>query len=346
MKIFNNILSVLIFVLSTIKSNCLKTLNNKNIRFFSEFTNSVNIHDDYCDVYKYEDEYNSYSGSCKNCENCDEISDSLCDVSVYLKGNDESVIDFNNLKNNILYSHEIYDNVKNERDIAIFMESHVWAVFDFMTLLKRLQREFTNVGSIWTPRCSSDIARFIGEICISEESDELPEYLIRELNQNHISHYELYKMAMKEVGANYSNIEEFVRLLNEGSATVDDLYRLAPSEAVANFVFNNIEISNFGSKLEVASTFFFGREEPIPQMFIKIRDSSPNSENLKYFNYYLERHIEVDGDDHGPKAMKVLDYLINCNKENMDNAIEYGIEAVMARIALWDDVNNRIKNNN
>jgi hypothetical protein len=56
-----------------------------------------------------------------------------------------------------------------------------------------------------------------------------------------------------------------------------------------------------------AGQFFFGREDPIPQMFTKLvktlEDSKIECETMKY---YLNRHIELDGGFHGPKTATLL----------------------------------------
>ena len=44
-----------------------------------------------------------------------------------------------------LQSHKIYEIVKGEQIMKIFMESHVFAVWDFMLLLKNLQNKLTCV---------------------------------------------------------------------------------------------------------------------------------------------------------------------------------------------------------
>ncbi len=247
-----------------------------------------------------------------------------------------------------LFNHPIYESIQTVDDMKIFMESHVWAVFDFMTLLKRLERDYTNVEQVWTPRKSADMARFIGEICLGEESDELPYYLSIKLGQSYISHYELYLLAMKEIGADTSKIEEFISLIDKRKATMHDLIRLTPSDQVAYFVTTNFFIANSETTLGVASTFFFGREDPIPLMFMRFLESVPDSDKLAYFKYYLERHIVVDADNHGPKSMELLESLVNDDEEKMEECLQFGISAIDARINLWTDIVERInerKNN-
>lgn len=80
----------------------------------------------------------------------------------------QSVIELSSLKTlqRALQSHPIYSSVKSERNMKIFMESHVFAVWDFMLLLKELQRRLTCVEKFWTPSVSPNTARFINEIVL------------------------------------------------------------------------------------------------------------------------------------------------------------------------------------
>ena len=99
-----------------------------------------------------------------------------------------------------LHSHKIYQAVNHQSKIKIFMEAHVFAVWDFMLLLKALQRNLTCVDRIWLPPVSRSTARFINEIVLGEETDMHPD------GHSHASHFELYIEAMKEVKADTSVI--------------------------------------------------------------------------------------------------------------------------------------------
>jgi hypothetical protein len=89
----------------------------------------------------------------------------------------------------------------------------------------------------------------------------------------------------------------------------------------------------------VAASFFFGREKLIPDMFQAIVDTlKKENVHAPTFLYYLERHIEVDSEEHGPLAMKALDHLTGGDSKLESLALETGLKALEMRSYLWDKV--------
>jgi hypothetical protein len=221
-----------------------------------------------------------------------------------------------------LSCHPLYQEIKITQDLQVFMQSHVYAVWDFMSLLKSLQNKVTSVQVPWSPSGYPDeMVRLINEIVLGEESDVDP-------SGKAISHFALYLEAMKEVGAPVSEITDFTHHLK---------FNTLPS-SVREFVLFNINLALEGQAYEVAAAFFYGREKLIPDMFTSIKNLIKKSElNCPKLIYYFERHIEVDGEEHGPKALQCLDYLLDTETKKQ-RAIEIAIASLELRHKLWDNV--------
>ncbi|OZM57613.1 antimetabolite toxin biosynthesis protein MgoB [Lottiidibacillus patelloidae] len=238
-----------------------------------------------------------------------------------------------------LLHHPIYKEMNDSNKIKTLMSHHVFAVWDFMSLLKRLQQDLTCVTVPWTPAKNAQYGRFINEIVIEEETDSDGE-------GGYISHFELYLKAMDEVNADTTPITTFITRIKAGEQVSDALNNLSLPASVKNFVNFSISIAMNGKPHEVAAAFFFGREDLIPDMFQLLLDElKSRGENAKWMQYYLSHHIELDGDDHGPLAEKLLYSLCEDDPEKLKEAEEIAIGALQSRIELWDGVIEQLNNN-
>lgn len=229
-----------------------------------------------------------------------------------------------------LGSHPIFSEIHSLSVLQRFMESHVFAVWDFMSLTKRLQQELTCVQLPWLPPTDPQAARLINEIVLGEESDDRPA-------QGHYSHFELYLDAMREVGASTVAVERFVALQKEGVSYDVALQSVDVDPAAAQFVRQTLHTALHAPGHSVAAAFLHGRESVIPKMFQRILDDwGIGIEQAPTFRYYLERHIEVDSEDHGPAAEKLLARLIDGDPHREEDVYASAIAAVESRIALWD----------
>ena len=116
-----------------------------------------------------------------------------------------------------LEQHPVFASLGNIADLRRFMRAHVFAVWDFMSLLKRLQRDLTCVDVPWIPRQDKVAAHLINEIVLGEESDIAP-------NGEPASHLDIYLEAMREVGADTTQFTHFLDLVTKGIDPVDAMH--------------------------------------------------------------------------------------------------------------------------
>jgi hypothetical protein len=232
-----------------------------------------------------------------------------------------------------LLNHEVYRRLDSKRAVQTFMEFHCYAVMDFMCLLKSLQQRLTVVAVPWFPPADAEAARFINEIVLGEECDVAP-------GGGYISHYQLYINAMKQAGANPEKVELLVELVRNHHHYRRALVRAGVPAAAQAFVTDSMSVCLTGKNHEVASYFLFGRENLIPEMFRHIVDRlrASGETGLEGVIYYLDRHIEIDGGEHGPAAQRMLTHLVADNPRRWAESYRAAQRALKSRMKLWDAI--------
>ena len=232
--------------------------------------------------------------------------------------------------------HPVFHRLTSITALRIFMEHHVFAVWDFMSLLKALQRAVTCIELPWVPCGDPAARRFINEIVLDEESDQVS---LDGDPPAAMSHFELYLRAMERVGAQTTGIHEFLMRLRGGERIGVALTEAPVPDAARQFVLTTMEVVDTTRVHAIAAAFTFGREQAIPAMFLPIVEALDDGDDrTATLITYLKRHIDLDGDDHGPLSLRLLAGLCGDDRGHWDESAGAAIAALQARKRLWDGV--------
>ncbi len=238
-----------------------------------------------------------------------------------------------------LIDHDLYKFIETPEDLKIFTEYHIYAVWDFMSLAKSLQQRLSCVNVPWIPaKTSSEYTYLINDIVLAEESDI-------NLNGERQSHFEMYVEAMEDLKASTHIINEIISQLEHGTdiflvISASDLPQ--PVKSFLIFTFNTIFHNDTP---EILSAFTYGREDLIPDMFTEIIGNIQSrfpEHNISKFKYYFERHIEIDADEHGPMAIKMLKSLCGEDEAKWNSVESTAVKALQKRLELWDFIKKEI----
>ena len=237
-----------------------------------------------------------------------------------------------------LLNHRIYGEIDRMDALRLFMEHHVFAVWDFMSLLKVLQRRLCCVEVPWVPPADPQACRFINEIVLAEESDD-------DGRGGFASHFELYHRSMKQCGANTAGIDGFLRDLRRGIPVQTALASPTVPEVARHFVQQTFKIIGSGDLCAVASAFTYGREDLLPDVFQRIVDelNTQAGGQLDDFKHYLERHIGLDGDEHGPMATRLVQSLCGSDESLWKVSEDTAVNCLIARQNLWDGIYEAVR---
>ncbi len=237
-----------------------------------------------------------------------------------------------------LISHPLYTRIQNLADLQVFMQHHIFAVWDFMSLLKSLQRSLTCTEAPWVPAANPATSYLINEIVTGEETD------IDQHGQR-MSHFELYRQAMIQAECDTTAIDGLIQELKAGTTLDNALLKCKAPDAAADFVHTTFSTIATGNAAVIAAVFTFGREDLIPGMFISfVRDlNQQTASKAGVFQYYLERHIEVDGDHHSHLAYEMTEQLCGDDEATWAAATEFVKGALSARIQLWNAILSKIE---
>jgi hypothetical protein len=236
-----------------------------------------------------------------------------------------------------LEHHPIYAEVQDLAQLRVFMEHHVYAVWDFMSLLKYVQGHVAPTLVPWMPTRDAPVLRqFINAMVLAEESDEgMPDAAGR---PTAVAHFDLYYQAMREIGADTGVVMQFlehVRTKGIESALVE----AAIPAAARRFMATTFGFINTGKTHIVAAALAAGREQVIPGMFrALLRGLGVGEQHAPAFYHYLKRHIHLDDESHGPMAERLLKEICAGDSQKVLESEQAARKALEARICFWDEV--------
>ena len=233
----------------------------------------------------------------------------------------------------ILLNHPIYGHIDSLAALRVFMEHHIFAVWDFMSLLKELQRRLCCTTVPWFPSGQPLGCRLVNEIVLGEESDE-------DGHGGFTSHFELYRRAMSGCGGNTAAIDQFLEAIRAGKSVTTALDFASVPDSVRHFVRQTFAVIEDGGVCAISSFFTFGREDLLPDLFRRIVNelNVQTCGGLEDFRYYLNRHIGLDEEEHGPMASRLITLLCGNDEGCWQEAQEAAVQALEARKDLWDEM--------
>lgn len=236
-----------------------------------------------------------------------------------------------------LVAHPLYRKLRDPEAVRLFMRSHVFCVWDFQSLLTALQRAFTCVEIPWRPVGDGEARRLVNEIVLEEESDEHPD-------GGYASHFELYLEAMRDAGSDTGPIEGLLASLARGGSVDDILAQDPMPPGVARFVGATLSVVRSGDLHRLVAVFTHGREDLIPDLFRALIGHlcAQDPTRWRKLAWYLERHVAVDGERHGPISHALLARVCGDDPRLWREAQESVDQALAARLALWDAIDDGI----
>lgn len=219
------------------------------------------------------------------------------------------------------------------------MEHHVFAVWDFMSLIKALQLHLAPINIPWIPIKYPHHAYFINQLVLEEESDQA---LTAAADFTHTSHFEGYLKAMREIGANTSPITQFIDAIKTNDFKTALLTQDIPLPAnqFMKFTFDIIERNQAHL---LAAVIAYGRETLVPELFQSIQNGLKISgEDAPNLHAYITRHVQLDKHEHGPLAIRMADELCENSIAKQTDAIVISEQALICRLEFWNGIHAAI----
>ena len=234
-----------------------------------------------------------------------------------------------------LHRHPLPQAITSIADLRLFMEHHVFAVWDFMLLLKSLQQHLAPSVVPWVPPRHPEIAGLVNSLVAEEECDVLPESLGGPLP---LSHFAIYRRAMVEIGADTAVIDAVLEQASGGDLAAALHHPGIPALA-ACFLRTTQALIASAEVHALAAAFAYGRELLVPDLFRDLLDRLVVLElPCPTLRWYLERHIVLDGDSHGPLAETMVRTLAGHDPAAHELVQIVRSQVLSDRAAFWDAI--------
>ncbi len=239
-----------------------------------------------------------------------------------------------------LSNHKLYCMIDTKEKLKIFMQHHVYAVWDFMSLIKALQNHFSPITLPWIPPKNARYANFINQLVLEEESDYA---LTDSSSSTHASHFESYLLAMEEIGADTQAITSFVNAVSNRGLDAGLKMPSVP-EPAKQFMRFTFELIEQNKSYLLAAALAYGREDLVPQLFRSLQDGMHiNSQVAPNLYAYMQRHIQLDGEEHGPLAIQLLNELCEDSNQKHSAVANAAERALAVRLDFWDGIQSALQ---
>ncbi len=230
--------------------------------------------------------------------------------------------------------HKLFGAITSIARLRRFTEIHVYAVWDFICLLKALQRKLTSQHLLWSPPVNPLGCYLVNTLVAEEESDCIE-------NNHYLSHFELYLEAMRQCGADTSGIRQFIASIYPEQSLISLLATNNLPKPAQRFIQDTFEIIEKESHA-IAASLAFAREQITSNMFTRLLNTieSPKdpSCSLHLFKVYLQRHIELDSSQHSQQSQRLVATLCGSDKCKWDEVLEAAWFSLHSRLQLLDGI--------
>ncbi|MCB1787998.1 MAG: DUF3050 domain-containing protein [Gammaproteobacteria bacterium] len=234
-----------------------------------------------------------------------------------------------------LARHPLHRVLNEVGALRIFMQHHVFAVWDFMSLLKALQANLAPCQVPWKSPAYPQAARLVNELVLEEECDPT---FADPAGAAVVSHFEAYCQAMDEIGADTGPIVHFVRCI-DGDGLASALRSDAVPEPARRFMRFTFGVIARNQPGELAAALAYGRELIVPMLFSALQGRiALEVGGTQRLQRYLQRHIELDGDEHGPLALRLVNEVCGGDAVVRQAAMATAADALQARWVFWNGI--------